>query len=302
MATTNWKSGVSGSWTDPTAWDTGAVPGPLDAAIIGIGGSYTVNITSAITVGSALLSNSSATLAVVNATGASTDLGALSSAGVFDIDPGYGEGGSNFTVVGALTNSNYLEVGNSGLATSDTLSVGGLANAGTIAIDGNTNAAQASLVVGTAAPTALTGTLDLNQNALVQFAGGGIGTISSGAQIDLNGAQTRIAIAGATGSNSALTGLTVNAGTFNLHNGASVSLSGNLSNTGNLRLDNSYGEGGAMLAVARNADQQRLPADRQHGQRHRRYADHGGSWTTRAARSTSMATRRPARRSCPAWS
>ena len=184
--------------------------------------------------------------------GASVSLsGNLVNTGNLRLDSSYSEGSSTLAIAGALTNSNYVQVGNGGLSASDTLSVGALDDTGgTIAVDGNTNAAQASLLVGTAAPASLTGALNLYQNALVQFASGSIGTIASAGQIDLNGAQTRIADAGNTGTNSALTGLTGNAGNFNLHNGASVSLSGNLVNTGNLRLDSSYSEGSSTLAIA----------------------------------------------------
>ena len=59
------------------------------------------------------------------------------------------------------------------------------------------------------------------------------------ANATLNGASARVADAGATGSNSALTGLTSVSGNFCLENGAKVATTGNLSITGNaiVRLD-----------------------------------------------------------------
>ena len=59
------------------------------------------------------------------------------------------------------------------------------------------------------------------------------------ANSSLDGANSRVADAGATGSNSALTGLTSVTGNFWLENGAKVTTTGNLSITGNatVRLD-----------------------------------------------------------------
>ena len=53
------------------------------------------------------------------------------------------------------------------------------------------------------------------------------------ANLTLNGASAHVADAGATTSNSALTGLTSVTGIFRLENGAKVATTGNLSITGN---------------------------------------------------------------------
>ena len=53
------------------------------------------------------------------------------------------------------------------------------------------------------------------------------------ASLTLDGASAHVADAGATTSNSALTGLTSVTGTFCLENGAKVAPTGNLSITGN---------------------------------------------------------------------
>ncbi len=47
MTAINWKSGVSGDWSDTADWSTGAVPGASDSVTIAASGSYTVSITSA---------------------------------------------------------------------------------------------------------------------------------------------------------------------------------------------------------------------------------------------------------------
>src|SRR5208282_6745383 len=64
MAPVSWKNAVSGNWTVAANWSTGAVPGASDDATIGLSGSYTVSITSPITVGSIAVSDGVATLSV----------------------------------------------------------------------------------------------------------------------------------------------------------------------------------------------------------------------------------------------
>ncbi len=118
---------------------------------------------------------------------------------------------------------------------------GGLSNASQINIEGNV-AIQATLNVTNAAAGfgtegVETGTVFLENDALLEFKSGEITTVDG--ELTLDGANARVADAGATGSNSALTGLTSVSGNFFLQNGATVTTTGNLSITGNatLRLD-----------------------------------------------------------------
>jgi hypothetical protein len=99
----------------------------------------------------------------------------------------------------------------------------GLSNAGTINLTGSASA-TAILDITSAAPTTLTGTLSLFNSALVEFATGSITGIATGARLELNSfnAPAYVANSSDTGSNSALTQLSGNAGTFALDNGASV--------------------------------------------------------------------------------
>ena len=72
------------------------------------------------------------------------------------------------------------------------------------------------------APSNWTGTVTLNGQALLEFGSGEIASIAPGAEIYLASPDAYIANAGATASNSALTGLASNAGDFELQDGAAV--------------------------------------------------------------------------------
>ena len=81
------------------------------------------------------------------------------------------------------------------------------------------------------------------------------------ANLTLDGASAHVADAGATTSNSALTGLTSVTGNFCLENGAKVATTGNLSIIGNglVSLDGPdivFGGGGSQPDDRREADQQ----------------------------------------------
>ena len=139
------------------------------------------------------------------------------------------------TIGGSLTiiNDGSVSIGNTGITSADTVTVkgtGGLSNAGVeIKIAGSASA-QATLDVADAAAgfgTAgvETGTLLLQNDALLEFESGQITTVNGTLQLD--GAKARVADARAAGSNSALAGLTDDAGHFYLQNGARVTTSGN---------------------------------------------------------------------------
>ncbi|MFO1080280.1 MAG: VWD domain-containing protein [Reyranellaceae bacterium] len=171
-----------------------------------------------------------------------------------------GAGGSTLTIGGVLTNSstdiNALDIGNGGITSAITVTATGLVNSGRINIVGNA-AAQSTLNItngaaGFGTTGVETGFVYLEQNALLQFASGQINTING--TVWLNGANARIADAGATSTNSALVGLKTVAGDFNLENGASVGpTSGglNIIGTGRVALDAPYigGAGGSTLTI-----------------------------------------------------
>jgi hypothetical protein len=169
-----------------------------------------------------------------------------------------GPGGSSLTIGGSLSNSGSVSIGNTGTTSADTLTVsgtGGLSNANTIDIEGNTTA-QATLNVADAAAGFGTagverGTVFLENDALLEFKSGQITTVDG--TLWLDGASSRVADSGKTGSNSALTGLTSVAGNFYLENGAKVATTGNLSVTaGTIEVDGNNTGGGSRLTIGGN--------------------------------------------------
>src|SRR5271169_3353074 len=117
MATVSWKSGVSGNWnTDPSDWSTGSAPAAGDDAIIAASGGYTVSITGQINpVASITLSDTSATLAIADPGGTETVTGGLTNSGAVDVDSG-GPGGTTLSIGGTLTDTNFIQIGNSGIS------------------------------------------------------------------------------------------------------------------------------------------------------------------------------------------
>jgi len=177
-----------------------------------------------------------------------------------------GAGGSSLTIGGTLTNSSTntnggVEVGNTSITSADTLTVngtGGLSNAasstiniaGSAAVQATLNVANAAAGFGTAGVE--TGTVLLENDALLEFKSGQITTVDG--TLQLNGANARVADAGTLGSNSALTGLTSVSGDFHLENGATVSTTGGLSvTTGNAQVQvdggGAGGAGGSSLTI-----------------------------------------------------
>ena len=169
--------------------------------------------------------------ATVSTTGALS----ISGNGAVELDgiDAAGGGGSRLTIGGTLTNSssstNGLDVGNTGITSADTLTVngaGGLSNStGEINIEGGA-AARATLDVADAAAgfgTAgvETGTVILENDALLEFKSGQITTING--ELWLDGAKSFVADAGSISSNSALAGLASVSGNLWLENGATVS-------------------------------------------------------------------------------
>ncbi len=282
MANVFWTAAANGSWTDPGNWSTGAPPGPDDDAVLGITGftisdNYTVSITTTISVNSLTISNAGAELFVATPGMASiaaavtndgdielqnavavTVGGDFSNAATTRVDTNAGASGSTLAIVGTLTNSSQFDLGNSSLTAASIVTAASLANTGTVVLEGNSaggTAGEGELVIAAAAPATESGSLSLSGQSLLQFSGGSIGSIAQGGDIYLGAAFAYLADAGATTSNSALSGLTSNAGTLELEYGATVALAGGLTNTGTIILDNAtnYGlspSGGSTLTLA----------------------------------------------------
>ena len=94
----DWKSAVSGDWSLGSNWVGGVAPGAGDNAVVNVGGTYTVTISTAISADSLTLSDSQA-LVTETAGGSLTLTGALTlTAGTFQASTGP-------TTVGALSQS-----------------------------------------------------------------------------------------------------------------------------------------------------------------------------------------------------
>ena len=207
-------------------------------------------IAKATTVTAAALSNAG-TVDLASGTAAATlkVTGAFGNTDLVEVDSGYQEtGGSILTIGGTLTNSATFEVGNTGITKATTVTAAGLANTGTIDLTGATTI-KATLDITAAAQATLAGNYSLSGDALLEFASGGITAIGTGADLTLNGASALVALSTALTTDSALTGLASNAGTFSLENGASLTTTVGLTNSGTVEVDYFGSNGGSSLTV-----------------------------------------------------
>jgi fibronectin-binding autotransporter adhesin len=232
MATKTWIDN-NGNWNTAGDWNPASVPGPGDDAVIPFG---TVSLTTPVTVGSISLTTSSATLGIASS-GTDAVTGDFSNSGTVGVDFG-ASSGSTLTIGGTLTNasSGTLNIGYSGLTADTTVAAAGLSNAGTINLDGSASA-RAILNIAGSAPATLVGSVSLFNSALLEFGSGSITSIANGAALALYSGSTHVAIAGNTGSNSALTQLSSNAGTLTLQNSSVATNPGtDFSNSGSVGL------------------------------------------------------------------
>jgi hypothetical protein len=166
-------------------------------------------------------------------------------------------GGSTLTVGGTLTNSHDLIIINNALSAPDEVTAAALDNTGLINLGGSSADPVLVDVTGSAGfgtAGALSGDVIL-QNSAIEFAGGQISTIATGAQLTL-AEDGYIEDSTTLGSNSALTGLANVSGGLYLANGASVSTKGALTNNGVVSIGDG-GSGESSLTVGGHADQQR---------------------------------------------
>ena len=175
---------------------------------------------------------------------------ALNNTGTLEVDYSYyaaGGGGSAVSIGGTLTNSGFVEIGNTAITKATTATAKGLANTGTIDLTGGA-AIRATLDSTAAAPATWTGSAFLSGDAVLEFASGGITAIGGGAELSLNGALSWVALSTAVTGNSALTKLASNVGTFAADGGSALTTTGGFTNTGTLDLDTT-GTGGSHLTV-----------------------------------------------------
>ena len=266
MSTSTWAGDMSSDWADADNWSPAGVPGAGSDVTIASGtpvalASASIGTVNSITNSSYLSFRSAGTNAVA---------AFLDDAGHLYVDAKGGAGGTILNIGGALTDSDYLSIGNATLAAPDEVKAASLDNTGKIYLTGSA-ANQALLDVagsaGFGTAGVLSGYVRLAGDSAIEFASGQITSLAAGSHLGLVGSDAFIEDSTATGSNSALTGLaSIGAGAlFALHDGATVSTSGALANDGNVVLDPHAGDGGSSLTVAGDADQQ--PGAR-HRQRH----------------------------------
>jgi hypothetical protein len=187
--------------------------------------------------------------------------GALDNKGDIRLDFVGGDGGSSLTVGGTLTVSNVgkfnageLDIGNTTLSASDKVTATALDNSsrGTIQLTGSSaNQALLDVTSGAGFGTAgvLSGYVTLAGDSAIEFASGQITSLTG--SLYLTGSDAFVEDSTALGSNSALTGLaSIAAGVvLGLGNGASLSTTGSVTNSGGLDIDE-YSGGGVSLTVA----------------------------------------------------
>ncbi len=207
------------------------------------------------------LAENDGNLALVNGASIATDPGTnFYNTGSISLDGFLNHGGSALTIGGVLTNSGEIQIGpgpgDGTITASDTVTAQGLDNLvsqdAQIDLDGNDAAgstAQAVLNILSSAPTTLTGTFNLAENSLLQFASGGITAIAFNSTLAISGTASHVAISGNTGTSSALDTLAANYGDLELSTGASITTNAEVDfdNTGSIHLD--FNLGGSSLTI-----------------------------------------------------
>src|SRR3954452_1454856 len=111
MATNNWLDGTA-DWTVAGNWSDG-LPTSDDDIVIATGNPQVTN-----NVGTVTSVTDSAQLQFHNG-GALVVTGNVANSGFLQLDAFFGEGGSTLTIGGTLTNTNTVQLGNTGLTTAE---------------------------------------------------------------------------------------------------------------------------------------------------------------------------------------
>ena len=251
MSRSTWTGADNNAdWADPDNWSPAGVPGAGSDVVISTG----APVASA-SIGTVNSIMDSAELSFESA-GTNTVTTFLDNTGFLYVDHSAGEGGTTLNI-GTLTNSHRIWIGNPTLSAPDEVTAASLDNTGGIGLNGS-SADQSLLDVTGAAGFGTAGTLTgnvllgqngLNDDSAIEFLSGQISTIAASSELTLSGSSAFIEDSTALGSNSALTDLTDIAGSLTLVNGASVSTTGALTNSGFLGLDNNYAQGGSTLSI-----------------------------------------------------
>jgi hypothetical protein len=205
VAQKTWKTDISGSWWTQSNWLKGNAPHDGDDVILASGGTeYTVTIGA--DAGAHDLHLASLTIEAqvrldILAAGTHHSIGVLNNAGAITIGAADGK-----------------------LAHDIVVDADEVLNTGSIYLAGHLGGGpRAVLNVNDAAPAVLTSDYALTGNSLLQFAsGGGIESISSEANLWVEGSHARVTIAGQTAKNAAFANLHSNAGFTMLGSGGAI--------------------------------------------------------------------------------
>ncbi len=263
MTTITWSSGVTGDWFTASAWTPAIVPGAGDDVTIATNSGVVINSPTDPAASAASVTIATASNLQLENVAALSVAGGFANAGQLVMDGGpYGWAGASLTIGGTLDNTGVVNVSNDGsfggyspLVTQ--LTAAALIDAtqsSAINLSGGT-AALAELSIGSTAGFGIagvvTGSVNLLKDSLIQFASGQLTSIASSSTLSLTGSNAFVADAGTIGSNSALTGLTSNAGNLEVNAQSTVALTGDLANSGAVGLDGGpYGYGGSTLTIA----------------------------------------------------
>jgi hypothetical protein len=248
MSSDNWTGG-DGNWATASNWTAG-VPTSSSAVTVATGDPQ---VTAAIDITSLL---DEASVNFVSA-GSSAISGNLTNTGYLNLDAESGAHGSSLTIGGTLLNTGVVQLGasNNSLAGADTVKVKAISNAyGAINVDGGTAAAGKMLLdvtggtAGFGVAGSVTGDISLSGYSIIEFASGEFSTIASSSTLSIDGASAFVADASGLTSNSALTGLTLVAGTLELSGGAKVT-TGALNNINAVYIDTATGSPGTSLTI-----------------------------------------------------
>ncbi len=234
MATDKWAGGGA-NWDTPDDWSNG-LPRAKSEVVINEGDPQVTE--SFKTVASITISQYEG-LSFIDA-GMNSVTHSVLNSGDLQLRPSsLGDGGSLLSIGGALDNAGVVAIYADSTIKAASVTDFIDTSHGYIDLFGSSTA-EATLDVASAAGFGAAGTLygnvDLSGDALVEFARGQINTIATDAYLTLNGSDAFVADASNTSTNSALRDLKTVAGGLSLQNGATVTTSEALTNSGDLQV------------------------------------------------------------------
>jgi hypothetical protein len=244
---TNWLDGTD-DWNTPSDWSAG-LPVASSNVVINQG-----NPEVTASFGAVNSITNSATLDFIDAGASSVTNYVRNDGGVLAVDPFSGDGGSSLTIGDWFYNYGTIQIGPSDntLSADSTVSIANLNVTTNAAFDlYGSSTARATFYNSSSGGSAgiVNADLSLSGDALFEYASGQFATIEC--TLSLKGSHAFVADASDTNSNSMLKSLNriLQGGRLELENGASVTTSGALTNSGAIALDGTSGDAGSLLQI-----------------------------------------------------